>query len=380
MAIGISVVVDQFGAYGRRVLRGTAIYANTHTHWGVRVETINQLRVAVERGLVSGVIIQLARRTTNIGTGDPSGMLTERGIPTVNVSGRLQESPFPRVANDDAAIGRMAAEYFLARGFTHFAFAGLHPTYLSWVRGEAFAAALRKAGFETQFANHTLHGTPTRPVADLFRNLPVPCALLGGDDNLAKQAVTLALERGLRVPEDVAVLGVENDPLLCELASVPISSIQTGAEKVGFEAARLLHRLLEGRPAPSSDILIPPQAVITRRSTDVMATADAHVATTLSHIRKHAFGPLSPADVLEQVPLSRRMMELRFKRAVGRTIGEEIVRVRLERAKRLLAESDLQIGEVAAASGFAEARYMNVAFRRHLAMTPKSYRRSLQLV
>ena len=375
----ISVTVDQIGAYGRQIVRGAAAYANTHTRWSLRVENPQEMSVSIGKGAISGVIAQFGGVPAHAAATDPNATLLRVGIPTVNVSGRLEKSPFPRVANDDDAIGRMVAEYFLARGFRCFGYAGM-ATFFSWRRGEAFMATVRAAGHLSCAVNHSRHPLPSLPHDDWLRDLPKPCAVMGADDNIGKNLIVTCARVGLAVPEDIAVVGVENDPMLCELGGVPLSSVQSGAEKVGYEAARLLDGLMRGNPPPPHDILIPPQAVVTRRSSDILATHDTHVATALRHINANAHKLLRPAEILALIPLSRRMLELRFKRAVGRTIGAEILRVRMERAKCLLAESDLQIGEVAAAAGFGEPRYMNVAFRQLMHTTPKAYRRQHLLV
>lgn len=372
MRIRVSVVVDQVGSYGRQVLRGVLAYAGSHSNWDVRADDADLLAGGVRAGEVDGILAQVTFPKME-------RWLVRCGLPVVNVSNRLAASALPRVINDDAAIGAMAADYFLARGFTNFAYSGLAGTRFSWLRGEAFVSAVSKRGFGCRTVNHTKTSSVQRPVGPWLATLAKPCAVFGADDHAARRAIRDALELGLRVPEDVAVLGVEDDPFQSALASVPLSSIRSGAEKVGYEGARLLDRLLQGRRPPRRPLLVPPLGVVTRRSSDMLAVADPAVANALRFIREHAFEPIRPADVLRSVAVSRRMMEIRFRGVVGRSIGSEILRVRLERAKRLLAERHLTIGEVAEASGFPEPRYLSVWFRKVEGLTPREYRERFRL-
>lgn len=370
--IRVSIAVDQVGAYGRNVLCGVAAYAHAHTRWQLSQDDSPALVNNVRAGRVAGVIAQVT-------TPEAERLLLRCRLSVVNVSNRVSRTALPRVVNDDAAIGRLVAEYFLARGFSRFAFVGLPLLHFSWLRGETFATEIRKRGFSCSTFNHMRRPAPFQPVAPWLASLPTPCAIMAADDYVGRQVINAAAEDGFRVPEDFAIVGVEDDRVCSAFCRVPLSSVQTGAEKVGFEAAHLLDRLLYGEPPPSGPVTVPPVQVITRHSSDVHAVEDPVVRSMLEHIREHAFGTLRAADVVRTVSLSRRMLEIRFQRALHRSIEQEIVRVRLDHAKRLLTETHLPISEVAVKSGFAQPRYLSVWFRKALQSTPVEYRRRFKM-
>jgi LacI family transcriptional regulator len=346
-------------------------YAHAHTRWFVSRESRDTLAGALRAGEMRGLIAQAVWP-------EIVRMLRQCGLPVVNVSNRLARQPFPLVGNDDGAIGRVAAEYLLSRGFRQFGYAGFE-THFSWVRGEAFARTVRAQGCACATFAHERRLAAFPPLLPWLRSLSRPCAVMGADDNVACRVVNTALDAGIRVPEDLSVIGVENDPILCDLAFVPLSSVQSGAEKIGYEAARALDRLLHGGQPPAAPVLIPPVGVVTRRSTELIAVADPAVAAALQFIRAHAHEALRPRDVIGHLPHSRRGLEMRFRRALGRSIGEEILRLRLETAARLLTGSQMTVGEIAAAAGFREQRYLCIAMRKKHGQTPLEYRRRLRL-
>jgi LacI family transcriptional regulator len=181
---------------------------------------------------------------------------------------------------------------------------------------------------------------------------------------------------GARVPDDVAVIGVDNDEMICELTSPPMSSIEQGARRMGYEAAALLERLMRGRKTSQLRFVVEPEGVIARRSTDTLAVSDAEVAAAMRFIRDHACQRIHIDDVAEAIGLSRSSAERRFKAVMGRTIHAEINRVRFARAKQLVAESDLPLKQVSFQAGFRHVQYMTAIFRRRLGQTPKEYRTS----
>jgi LacI family transcriptional regulator len=189
------------------------------------------------------------------------------------------------------------------------------------------------------------------------------------------QLVEVCRQADLRVPEEVAVLGVGNDELYCELSRPTLSSIITPAQQIGFEAASLLGRMLDGAKPPQQSLLFPPQGVVSRRSSDVLAIDDPDVVAVARFIREHSHLVLRTAEILKVVPVGRRSLERRFRKAFGRGIWEEIQRVHIERAKRLLAETNLPIKAVAAQSGFTNFRHLSVVFRGQLGLSPTAYRR-----
>jgi LacI family transcriptional regulator len=220
-----------------------------------------------------------------------------------------------------------------------------------------------------------------RAVARWLTLLHKPVGVLAPNDVWAYQLLEVCRQKALRVPDDVALVGVDNDDLLCGLARPPLTSVATPAERVGYEAAALLDRLMAspGRadgapPLPP----LPPLGVVARQSTDVLMVDDPAVAAAVRFIRERACTPIGVEDLLRAVPLPRRTLERRFRAALGRGPGEEIRRTRVERARYLLGASRSSMGEVARAAGFADAKHFCVAFRRHTGQSPSSYRREFR--
>jgi LacI family transcriptional regulator len=207
-----------------------------------------------------------------------------------------------------------------------------------------------------------------------IRDLPKPIGLLACDDDRGREVMEACRAAGAQVPEDVAVMGVDNDELLCDLSDPPLSSVAFDTERAGYEAAALLGGLMLGRIREPRRILVEPMYVVARRSTDVLALDDRAVAAALRFIHDTAGRPIGVGEVIRQVPLSRRTLELRFRRVVGRSIHEEIQRVRLERARQLVAETDLSIGMIAENCGFAGAGHLTRSFARTFGLPPSRYR------
>jgi LacI family transcriptional regulator len=211
-----------------------------------------------------------------------------------------------------------------------------------------------------------------------LRSLPKPVGVFVPNDLWGVQVGEACRQVELRVPEDVAILGVGNDDLYCELTRPPLSSIIVPAEQIGYEAAALLDRLLSGGKPPREPILLSPIGVATRRSTEVLAIDDPDVVAAVRYIREHAHLPLRVSDVLRQVPSGRRTLERRCRRALGWGLGEEIRRTHLEQARRLLATTDLPIKALATQAGFSDYCHMAVAFRKELGTSPSAYRQQIR--
>lgn len=380
MSTIIGVIADLTAAYSRGTFRGVARFAQTHG--AVRIATWPNCKEALNtpeldarpHALVGSLSLASHGRT-----------IAAAGIPAVNTSSLTspQTNALPRVVNNDLAVGRLAAEHYLARGFRNVAFVGIRAHHYSQQRHQGFAIRLAEAGLECAVYLPP-DGSENDPIIEerkrlcaFLHTLPLPAAVFCCNDIRARHVVAACDMARLRVPDQIAVMGVDNDDLQCELASMPMSSVELAAEKIGYEAAAMVMRLLDGQTVPPLTT-IDPLAVVTRRSTDVVAIDDHHVAEALRFIGGNAHRPIGVEDVLEHVPMSRRMLERRFRRATGRSILEEIRRRRVERAKELLASSDLSIGEVARAAGFGEAFYLSRVFHQYTGQTPREYRRGFQ--
>jgi LacI family transcriptional regulator len=278
----------------------------------------------------------------------------------------------------------MAAEHLLDRGFRHLAYVGVAGRVWSRRRQEAFCERVREAGHEP------LVYSPPRPrggrswgggqpaLARWLRGLPRPAGIMACNDDRGREVLEASRDAGLHVPEELAVVGVDDDELLCELADPPLSSVALNAEPGGYRVAALLDAMMRGRVRGPRRLLVEPLHVVTRRSTDIEAQGDPEVAAALHFIHDRAAGPIGVADVVDHLMISRRALEIRFRKAVGRTLHAEIQRVRLERVRRLLHETDLPIPRVAEASGFTSASYLSQVFREALGTTPARYRRRMR--
>jgi LacI family transcriptional regulator len=288
---------------------------------------------------------------------------------------------------DHNEVGRMAFEHLRDRGLRQFGVIG-HPTHLYSVEREA---GFRKALGPTKWSCAAFHERASvsfRRRARLLalqpslqrwlRTLPKPVGIFACHDVWGLQVVEACRLTGLRVPDDVAVIGVDNDDLLCELARPSLSSIVVPAEQIGFEAAALLDRLLRGGRPPKQTRLVPVPGLITRQSTDVVAGGDGELSAALQFIRGQSHRPLRVSDVLRELPISRRALEQRFQAVLHRGIAAEIRRVHLERARTLLATTTLSVSEVARQAGFSSVHYLSRQFHRETKETPTEFRRRIR--
>jgi len=321
-------------------------------------------------GLICSVLTEADRRFAR-----------ELSVPVVNVAGALPDPGVPSVIGDDAAVGDAAASHLRERGFHHAAVLGWHGAHFARSRAEVFERLWREAGGVC----HAL--TPLNELCrvnrseqlvmlgEQLRELPGPVAIFGVFDGLAHLVIDGCHQARLRVPEDVAVLGVDNSPTICTLSNPPLSSISQHIRRRGRLAAELLDGLLAGASAPTEPLRVPPHGVITRRSTDMVAVADESVRDALRYISNHVADSPDVDAVAEGVAMSRRTLERRFRQAMGRTIYDQIRHVRLERAKTLLTTTERLLTEVAMDSGFRSSSDLSNLFHRHVGMSPSEYRR-----
>jgi LacI family transcriptional regulator len=366
----IGIQVDLAGGYGRDALRGVMRYANTVGDWEFVMPPMYSLNTkrTVEPRAVDGVIGMLHSARTF----EP---FRDAGTPVVNVArtlsaDQLAKIGLPSVLPDDGAIGALAYDYLRDLGFRQFGFCG-HPTSdWSHQRCKTFAAAAAEDGYPCS----TVAAADSVPV-EWVVSLKKPCAILAGNDRYAWHAIDACREAGIRVPEDVAILGVDNDVLLAEMVRPTLSSVTPDALSIGYVAAELLAELMKGKPAPAAPVLLPPEGVVTRHSTDVLAMDDPDVVAAARFIRENAAKPISVDDVMDQVSTSRRNLERRFRRELGRSLLDEIRRMHLARAMNLLRNTDLDIPAVAKESGFTGAVRFSTVFRELTGMPPTQYRR-----
>ncbi|MEN9359144.1 MAG: hypothetical protein RL095_679 [Verrucomicrobiota bacterium] len=315
-----------------------------------------------------GILTMLVRDGTPL-----LDFLAQAGKPTVNVEGRrLGSPPYPRVLTDTSLAAEMALRHFRERGFRHFAFYG----YAKSVRGEDFARVLRRAGFDCAVL-HEGEGSwsdEKRRVGDWLAGLPRPLAVFCWNDYAGASFIDICRGLGHAVPEEIGVLAMDNEELVCDCTAIPLSSLRTELEEVGYQGAALLGRILDGEAPPRRDLLIPPSEVICRASSDMRASSSPLLRKALAYFEKHLAEPVNVAAALRHCQVSRRGLEQAFRRELDASPGEILLRLRLERACALLRDSDDKIAAVAAACGFVDAGHFATLFRRHRGASPRLYR------
>jgi LacI family transcriptional regulator len=376
----VAVLVDTSRSYGRDIVRGIRRYVAEHGPWSLYLEP-RDLRSSfpdwLQRWPGDGI---LAR------TADPRLLrqLEAAKVPVIELRTTVLRHPFPFIGMDNRIVGERVAEHFMDRGFRRFA------CYLDTVeaffveRCEHFTQKLRARGFDCS----VFHATPPdkrrprwdqhqRALAAWLQSLEKPVGVFAINDQLGFWLLDAARRAGIAVPEEVAVVGAENDKMLCDTAHPPLSSLQLRGRAVGHLAAKILDDWMSGRriPKPNEKHLLPPGDIVVRQSSDIVAVEDARIAKALRFIRQHATEDLEVGQVAREAGMSRSALERRMKALMGRSPGEEIDRIRFAEVARLLAETDLTLDAIAERAGFQHPQYMAEAFRKRHDMTPGEFRR-----
>lgn len=377
----VRLLINTTTAYGRQAIRGVSRYAREHGPWTIVLEPVGFGLPALAPGPASldGVIARVA---------DPKlleharRLGEERGLPMVDVSGSYPDLDCPRVVSNAGSVGERAAEHLLACGFRRLAFCGFAGQGYSKQRQTAFVEALADRGFDcTVYAGDRrnadrLYARELDRLSAWLRRIDEPTGVFACNDWRGLHLIQAAARLGLGVPDPLGVLGVDNDTVACETCPVPLSSIDIGAEAIGYEAARLLDGLMCGNPPPPEPVCIDRAVVEPRRSTEVLVVDDELVREALTHLRAPQGPPRSVAELLERLPISRRPFETRFKRAVGHSPHTELQACRIRLAQRLLRTTELKVGAVAQRCGYRQAHQLCSAFRTHVGESPAAYRRS----
>jgi LacI family transcriptional regulator len=288
----------------------------------------------------------------------------------------------PQVCRDGHAIGRMAAEHFLECGLRNFAFRGDRPWEAHLLRAEGFMERVREAGFTCAYSvlpsRLRKEWSWKREISDLarfIRGLPLPAGVMAVEAIIGRHILQTCRILRLRVPEDLAVVGGVDDELTCLSCRPQLSSVALGADRVGWEAAALLDRILGGAAPPKKPIFIPPIRLMVRQSSDVLAIETPRLREAVRFIRAHACEGLVVKEVLARLSVSRRWLEQQFRKRLHRTPREEIRRVQAGRAKQLLAGTNHSMSAIAAACGYPNAMRFSANFRRAAGLSPTAYRR-----
>jgi LacI family transcriptional regulator len=371
----VILLIETSRAYGRALLRGITKYSRLHGPWVFYSEPggLEKAMPHLEGWGANGIIMRDSLKGEKV--------IKMRVPVIVTVHLKEQISGFPFIDTDGVKIGEMAAEHFLNRGLQQFGFCGYNELHWSRARCQNFARKIAEAGFDTNIYKPKV--TKRRRfvekeqllMAEWLKSLPKPVGVMAANDDRGRQLTEVCKIVGLRVPEEVAILGVDNDDLVCELSDPPLSSVALNVIRGGYEAAELLDRLMKGEKMRNQSIIIPPMHIEVRQSTDILAIEDKDIIDAVRFINENARHPIRVGEVADTVALSRRVLQQRFRRSLNRTVHDEIRRARMEQVARMLAETNLSVSEIASTLGYSGVEKISRYFRREIGMTPVAYRK-----
>ncbi len=377
----IALDIETSRVYGRRILEGISRYMLAHAKWSIYTEQHE----------LGGEICELLSRWKGEGvisrqiTPQAVQQLRKRRLAVIDLSHLLPHLGLPRINSADVDIGRMAARHFIERGFHNFGCCEYADQHWSQKRGQGFVNEVRQAQgtcarYEQPFRTqaHSWDENQNR-LTKWLQDIPKPVGVLATNDLLGHHVLVACNRAGLHVPEQVAVLGVDNDELLCGLCNPPLSSVILDLEQIGYEAAAWLDRIMQGnKPAAGALLEVSPLGIAVRQSTDIFAISDPDIAGALQFIREHACDGMSVQDVLNHFSVSRSWLERGFRNHLGRSPQAEIRRLQIDHCKTLLKTTDLTLDRIAAMAGFKHAEYMSALFKRETGEPPGRFRRLSQ--
>jgi LacI family transcriptional regulator len=385
----VILLIESSRAYGRGCLLGVAAYVRSHGRWSV---------LNIERGLTQdvpkflrswkgdGVLARIENKRI-------AKAVADLGVPAVDLRGSHRPVNGAMLDTDPRIVTRIAAEHFLDIGFRHFAYIGFPGVDFSDARMVAYEEFLKSRGMHAHvYTPHPQLQSKTdvlgweargelegNAIAEWLKSLPRPLAVFACNDVRGRQIIDACGQAELSVPEEVAVIGVDDDEVICELSNPPLSSVQPDTLRIGYEGAALLDSMMDGQPAPEETIFIPPKGIAHRLSSEATAVDDREVATAMQLIRDHACEGFSVHDLVSRLHVSRSTLERRFQAAFARTPAMEIERVRMSRAKLLLMETRYKLSKIAVMTGYGTASQFATAFKRYTALTPGQFRKQTQL-
>ncbi|CAN5907776.1 DNA-binding transcriptional regulator [soil metagenome] len=375
----VALLVETTRTYSRDILAGIHRYIATHSPWSTFIE----LRAPdsapppwLRRWDGDGII-------TRTFTQEVADLIAATKLPAIEIRATYLQHNLPFIGVDNQLIGRMVAEHFINRGYRNFAAYSLHSERFFVERVQNFVSTVEAIGLTCA----TLPEKTSESVADWEKNqarlvawlnqLPKPVGVFAANDQLGIRLLDACQRAGISVPEEVAVVGAENDETLCEFSTPPLTSLQYDGEKVGYLAAQMLDGMMQGQPAPAYETLVPPKSIITRGSSDDLVINDQLVSHAVRMIRKQATQGLTVEDLCETLNTSHSTLERRMKAALNRTPKAEIIRIRLREVERLLRDTDLTIEAISEQAGFVHSHYLQALFKQRHRQTPGQFRKAL---
>lgn len=384
-AIKIILLIDLSESFGRNLIRGISRYSDIYGPWSFckmppfyretyGIDGI--LKFAKEWG-AHGIIGQFHQS-------EEISKLIDADLFILAVDFREQFNQISNISGDYINSGELAAEYFLLKGHKYFAFYGTHDTVWSREREKGYRDYLKAHGFDSStyapnaVRSHNFWYYTPSPLQDWLLSLPKPIAIFTCDDNSAEHLLESCKLASLHVPEEVAILGTDNDEIICQYSNPPLSSIQQEEENGGYRAAELMARMIREKRIIKEDIILKPLRIITRRSTETLAIEDHYVKKSLIYISENLDKPIHVSDLVKIVPLSRRGLEKRFSSVLGRSIHKEIQRLRMEKVVALLLDTELTITEISVICGFPDSKNLSRLFSSIYQLTPVQFRKRHQ--
>jgi LacI family transcriptional regulator len=384
----VALLLDSSRAYGRGLLHGIAGFVRAHGHWSVYVGDRGQGDAPpawLKDWEGDGIIARVE-------TGKVADAILKLGLPAVDLCGLIANiRSIPLISTDHDAVSRLAFQHLSHRGFRRYAFCGFVGQFFSDQRSAGFSRSAAQAGFDCQVyrprvlsvkryapSREGICSVYEKEIPRWLLSLPKPVGLMACNDLRGQQVLDACRDVGLAVPDEVAVIGVDNDDIICDFADPPLSSVVPDTRRIGYEAAALLERMMRGEPPPAKTNLVPPLSVVTRRSSDLLAVEDRQIARAARLIREHAHEGIKVKEVVKNLGMSRSLFERRFATIFGRTPKAEILRIRLDRIKLFLAETDYSLNQIANETGFEHPEYMSVIFKIKTGQTPGEYRASFR--
>jgi LacI family transcriptional regulator len=379
--IKIILLSDFAEEYNKNLLRGITRYSKDHGPWTFcKMPTYYRETIGIDGILkwakewgADGIIGQFYN--------DEVEKFTAANIPLIAQDFKERFTEIPNITGAYTETGRMGADYFLKKGFKNFAFYGFGDIVWSRERAEGFEDRIQEAGFDVHCYQHNdshakdLWYYKPSALSIWLKSLPKPIALMTCDDNQGHHITEAAKNAGIRIPEEIAVLGVDNDEMVCDLSDPPLSSIELDSEKSGYEAARLMERMIEEKKCYAPDIIVKPTQVVTRHSTDIFASKDKYIVSALKYIHGNLDKNLKVDQVLKEVPLSRRSLEKRFMLTTGYPVYEYIYNQRIEKFTQKLLGTDMTIFEIALDLGLSDSKNIARQFKQIKGLTPMEYRK-----
>lgn len=383
----VALIVETSRSYGRNLLRGIASYARTRTDWALLHQemTIDTSLPGWMTALsVRGVIARVDRRNID--------SLRAMRVPIVDVRCHEMFPGIPQVETDDRLVTQFAFEHLWERGFRRFAFCGYRSAHYSQTRLRFFRELVDRTGCPLSvYESSSRQNLPLTQVEEQGQvdietmmawlgKLEPPTGMFVCNDIRGQQVMNVCRSLEIPIPDNIAVIGVDDDDAICPLSDPPLSSVKPDAEQVGYRAAEMLDAMIRGQPGSLVPHYISPVAVVQRLSTQVDAVEDREIAQACRFIREHACDGIDVSHVASATFLSRRQLERRFRQSLGRTPHEEITLVQIARVKQLLCETSMTLEQIAASTGYRHRERLSTVFKRVTSQTPGVYRRENSLL